>query len=64
MNSLDFWRGISLNQPWLRASSTVRRCSGSKVSNLFNKSNPNSERTGAPVKDAAGNFLRSKLYLQ
>lgn len=38
--------------------------SGSKVRSLFNRSNPASERTADPVKDAAGNFLRNKLYLE
>jgi hypothetical protein len=31
---------------------------------LFNKSNPESERTGDPVNDVAGNFLRRRLYLK
>jgi len=31
---------------------------------LFNKSNPESERTGDPVNDVAGNFFRRRLYLK
>ena len=38
--------------------------SGSYVSSLFKKSNPASERTGVPVNDVAGNFLRNRLYLK
>lgn len=38
--------------------------SGSYVRSLFRRSNPESESTGDPVKDVAGNFLRSRLYLK
>ena len=38
--------------------------SGSYVRSLFNKSNPASVRTGDPVNEVAGNFLRKRLYLK
>lgn len=42
----------------------VHTFSGSYVRSLFNKSKPASERTGDPVKDVAGNFFLSILYLK
>lgn len=38
--------------------------SGSYVNSEFNKSKPASDKTGDPVKDVAGNFLRNRLYLK
>jgi hypothetical protein len=64
MKSLDFGRGTSRNQSCFRASLTVILLSGSYVRSLFSKSNPASDRTGAPVNEVAGNFLRNRLYLK